>query len=221
MMSAPKFNALLICICVLLGAYGLSSRMSYTNITKQEDYLNKLDVAEITGKFAENDCKELRRDLPLCPYILQVEAVSDLLPEYHICKQKVRIKQVYAGDKDISIDDEIYILSRRWAIDVDKTENCIERGFVNVLKKGRDYLVFCTEKVNVKSDVPVYRTYEDSYITPVFCCDSIDNVIAPVSGDSTYVPYESVKNNEFFAADEKADQAWKDLKDHLFKIYDI
>lgn len=221
MNSTKIFIIVMVCANILLGAFGLISRMSYTDITRQEDYLNKLDVAEITGSFAENGCNDLKKNLPACSYIFRAEVVSGLEPEYHICKQKVRIKKVYAGMGSLENGEEIYILSQHWSFYFDQYESCIERGFVNVLKEGKDYLVFCDEHVDVQKDAPVYRLFEDSYIAPVFCYDTIDNVIAPVSGNSTYVPYESVKDNEFFPADAEANNAWFDLKDYLFKMYSL
>ena len=36
------------------------------------------------------------------------------------------------------------------------------------------------------------------FIAPVFSYTAHDNVIYPVSEESTYVPYEAVSDNEFF-----------------------
>lgn len=46
-----------------------------------------------------------------------------------------------------------------------------------------------------------------------------DNVISPVSGESTYVPYKEVSDNEFFAVDTEGLDAFLELKNFLLEKY--
>ena len=46
-----------------------------------------------------------------------------------------------------------------------------------------------------------------------------DNVIYPVSGESTYVPYKEVSDNEFFAVDTEGLDAFLELKNFLLEKY--
>ena len=44
-------------------------------------------------------------------------------------------------------------------------------------------------------------------------------MIYPVSGESTYVPYQEVSNNEFFAVDTEGLDAFLELKNFLMEKY--
>lgn len=47
----------------------------------------------------------------------------------------------------------------------------------------------------------------------------MENKVIKPSGETTYVPYTSVKNNEFFACTEAALAAWRDLKTEMLELY--
>lgn len=93
------------------------------------------------------------------------------------------------------------------------------RSFVNVMKLGKEYLVFLSEETeDIHADVPVYKLCEITFVPPVFRCDDegVEQKIVAVSEESTYVPYSEVKNNEFFGATEESHRAWEQLKEKIF-----
>ena len=218
-MKSKIFVGLLTAITVLLGLFGIVNRVSYTDVTSQEDYLSSFLVAEIPSEFAQAQIKVLKDELPLCQYIFSAKPIGELESMFNTCRQKVYIKRVYKGE--ILPGDEIYITSRRWSINIEGDERVISRGFVNIPQADREYLVFCNEKISAKGSIPVYKICEHSYITPIFCYDEIKNVIVPIdeNADSTYVPYILVKDNEFFAGDKEASDVWLDLKKSMLNLY--
>ena len=85
---------------------------------------------------------------------------------------------------------------------------------------GKEYLVFLSGKAeNLDGAEDIYRVYDESFISPVFSYDTYENVIAPVKGESTYVPYESVKNNEFFGCTEKTLESMNQIKEKMLAMY--
>jgi hypothetical protein len=61
--------------------------------------------------------------------------------------------------------------------------------------------------------------YDEFYIAPVFCYEEHQNVIIPTSGDSTYVPYKEVMDNEFFVTSEETLQVMNALKNQMLSLY--
>ena len=115
---------------------------------------------------------------------------------------------------------EVFITSQRWNLFLYDGEKSIERGFVNILKTDTDYLVFCSEMLQVQNqNAVVFRLFDDSYIAPVFCYENIENKVIEPTGETTYVPYTSVKHNEFFSCTELAMAAWSNLKTEMLKLY--
>ena len=206
---------------VLIGAaaFGLVKRQTYTDLCSEENYLDRLYVAEAISPLTENSCSDLEQVLPGVPYILRVSPTGEFENLFATSRQKVQIEEVYAGN-GLQKGDEIYLTSSQWRIVVELQPSALECSFVNIMKEGKEYLVFLTEKVRTDSEVlPVYRLYSNSMITPVFCYEDMENVIIPVGEGPTYVPYSQVKDNEFFSADEEGLEAWNSLKQKMLAAY--
>jgi hypothetical protein len=199
--------------------FGVVKRQTYTDWTKEEDYLERLQVAELLEKIAISSCDELSRTLPDCPVILRVSVTGDIEHLFHTGRQKVCVQEVYAGSGP-EIGQEIYLTFSSWSVSLDGDLDSIERGFVNIMKVGYEYLVFVSEKrESLEKSIPVYVIYNGSFIAPVFCYESQSNVIVPTKGETTYVPYAQVRNNEFFAVSETALEALEKLKSEMLSAY--
>lgn len=93
-------------------------------------------------------------------------------------------------------------------------------SFVNFMKDGADYLIFLSESIGYTKDgTEVFQLSQNHVIAPVFSYTAHDNVIYPVSEESTYVPYEAVSDNEFFAVDIDGLDAFLELKKSLVQMY--
>jgi hypothetical protein len=204
-------------VTLILAAIGISQKASYTDITGNGSYLSTIEVGEIPEELAEQECSNMRSVLPQQPIILRVTPVETVEQIFCASRQKVRVEQVFSGD-DIEVNDEIYLTSSNWALSLDETHPSMQRGFVNILDTEKTYLVFIKGKI-LDDSVPVYALYDDGYITPAFCYDTIENVIAIPSDDTTFVPYREVQNNEFFALSEKALNAMVSLKEQMITLF--
>lgn len=210
---------LTILVTLALSVWGWSYKDSYTDVTSDPHYLDSMVVAEIPEAFVLEDCSTLLDTLPQVEFILRVTPTESYEQLFGTGQQKVVVQEVYSGN-GVQSGQEIFITSRRWNLFLYDGEKSIERGYVNVMKSDADYLVFCSEIIEVENqDIKVLRLYEDSYIAPVFCYENIENKVVTPSGETTYVPYTSVKNNEFFACTEVAVTAWSDLKTEMLRLY--
>lgn len=205
-----------ICVLIASAAFGMIKRQSYTDILKEENYLEQLEVAELGEELSKRSCAQLAEILPDAPIILRVTAVEDIEHLFYAGRQKVKIQEVYVGS-GLKAGDEIYLTFDSWSISVD---NSVQRGFINVLKKEYEYLAFISEEIDTLYEtIPVYKLYGNNIIAPVFCYEDLQNVIVLTQGESTGVPYELVKDNEFFATTKGALEAWKDLKEKVLSDY--
>lgn len=208
-------------ICVILAAaiFGIVKKESYTNITGEENYLEQLYVAEIPEKLATNACSQMLTELPKVPFVLRVQSVGETEHLFGVSRQKVVVREVYEGN-ELEGGQEIYIWSRHWRLSLNGDYPSIERGFVNVMNDGSEYLIFATQEIDVPDEkIPIFELYDDSMITPMFCYEEKKNVIVETSGETTYVLYRQVKGNEFFGETEEALNAWKQLKTKMLALY--
>lgn len=217
-----KNKVFLIIVASLLGAaavFGLVFRFSYTNITAEENYLDKLQVGEIPEGICLVDCELLHQSLPEAPLILRVTPVAELEQHFGRSIHKVVVRQTFVSE-DVSVGDEIYITANGWRAIIRKDGWSTERNFVNVMREGSDYLVFLRDYDKIRwDDCTVYYLDENRVIAPVFCYDDIPNIVIPKSGSDTYVPYSEVRDNEFFAASQAGLDAWLSLKQEMLAAY--
>lgn len=220
------FPALVALALLAAALTGLIYRRTYTDVTAEEDYPNRVLVAEMPGALCENACALGREFLPTAPVILRVRVVGEIEDYYGVSQQKVRVREIFAGT-GLSVGDEIYLTceGKGWSVLARGRERPIplERMFVNFLRVGEDYLVFLKDDpVEVFADVPVYFLFLHQTrvcVAPVFCYQDTENVVVPTAGDSTYVPYYLVRDNEFFVDTEEGLAAWRALKADLLARY--
>ena len=211
---------LLFTVCVFLAAmvFGIVKRQTYTDLVRQKDYLEQIQVAELSERSAEFACTDMRMSLPETAVILRVEVTGEIEHLFQVDRQKAVIRQVYAGN-GLKTGEEVYIFSGHWQLSFVSPVS-IERGFVNIMEVGTEYLVFAEDVIeDWKTDVPLIKLYDDSLIAPVFCYEERQNVIMPISGDTTYVSYKDVKDNEFFMTSEEALSKVKELKKQMLALY--
>lgn len=207
---------------VLLAAmvFGMIKRQTYTDVLKQENYLEQMEIAELPERMADFTCSFMSQGMPKAPIILRVEVTGEIDYRMHAGRQKAVIRQIYAGEEP-KIGEEIYLYSERWHFEFNREPVAISTGFVNILEVGTEYLVFADEVFeDWETGLSVVRVYDgDFVITPVFCYEERQNVVLPTSGDTTYVPYKDVRNNEFFATSEEAMQKIVQMKKQMLSLY--
>lgn len=215
-----RIHLSIVIILILAFAFlGITKRQSYTNIGADEDYLSRMFVAELPQELVEQTCNDLLNNLPSANIVLRISPIEDMEHLFGCSQQKVCVQEVFSGTQ-VSVGEILYVTSAHWNLCIDDTLNSIELGFVNIMKKGYDYLIFLDEQVSVTKDqVPVYKLYEECTLTPIFCYDDFENITIPTTGISTYVPYNKVQNNEFFVTDELGLEMILSLKNVLLSRY--
>lgn len=198
---------------------GAVNRKSYTNYIESEG-VSHFAVAELPGAMAETDCQRMLEEIPEAPQILRISVQSDSEYFFGGSQQKVQAETVYSGSA-LKPGDIFYLTASQWSLTFNEPA-AIQRGFINFLEPGREYLVFLSDPLDkLTGDLPVFSLFGDTIIAPAFCCDEIENTIAPIEGDTLYVAYDQVKENEFFGADQAALDAWAQTKQKLLEMYGL
>lgn len=208
----------LLILVLLLGMYGLKYRGTYTDITQEENFWDDMYIAECAG--FEGILRRMESDLKNATHILRITPVSDMWYEHGKGHQTVRILQIFQGD-GLHTEQEIIVTNPATnSLVLWTKEKSLQQLFVNKLKMGKEYLLFCAGSVQMPEspETTVYLLSKDG-ISQVFCYDEVENVILPVDPNYTYVPYASVKNNEFFAADQETLDIWEEIKQAAIAQY--
>lgn len=208
-----------VCVFAAVLAFGIITKQTYTDLVKQENYLEKLQVAEFPESLSEKACAAMRQGLPDAAVILRVEVTGGIEHLFYVDRQKAVIKEIYAGS-GLEQGEEVYVFSRHWSLFLGNGEDAIERGFVNIMETGTEYLVFAEDVVsNEETDILSVRLCDDFLIAPVFCYREHQNVVVPVSGELTYVPYKDVADNEFFGTSEETLRMLGEVKSLMLSLY--
>ena len=129
---------------IAAAAWGISAKASYTDWSGEENYLDSFDVAEMLETTCVRACESMRENLDASPVIAQVTFTGDVEHLFHVSRQPVTVSKVFRGEA-LSEGDEIYLTSS-WRLLVNSSFRAIERGYVNIMKPGAEYLVFITEQ---------------------------------------------------------------------------
>lgn len=210
---------LTVCIYIAAMVFGIVKKQTYTDLTRQENYLSQMEVAELWEDAAESQCAKMCQRLPDAAIILRVKVTGEIEHLFNVDRQKAVIQEVYAGN-ELQQGDEAYIFSNHWQLILYEEPYSLERGYVNIMDVGSEYLVFAEEIIeDWEASIPAVKVYDDFLVAPVFCYEEHQNVIIPVSEDSRAVSYKDVMNNEFFVTSEKGLQAMNTLKSQMLSLY--
>lgn len=207
-------------VTVLIAAViiGILNKQTYTNITNMDNAMDNFSVAVLNNELVLNTIDRMEEDLPNANIILKVKAEGEVENMFKLYKQRVVVEEVYNGD-DIKKGDMIFIRAGQWRYYFD--DMSANMGFINLLEKDNEYLIFIKEKVN-SLDINDNNTYclVDTIIAPVFNYEDKENVIVKNSKDNCYVSYSEVRKNEFFVNSQDSLNKLEEFKHKLIKDYD-
>lgn len=197
---------------------GILSKQTYTNITQQDDVMDYFSVALLNSELASGAKRRMEEELPNANIILKVKAEGEIEHMFKRNKQLVSVTEVYKGE-NIKKGDKVFIVASNWQFFFD--DMTANMGFINLLEKDSEYLVFIDDKVKAL-DTNDNNTYHliDTIIAPVFNYKDKENTIIEVSDDNYYVPYSKVSKNEFFVSSKDALDKIENLKYKLLAKYD-
>ena len=209
-----------VCIYISAMVFGIVKRQTYTDLARQENYLSQIEVAELSEDSTESQCAKMSQSLPNSANILRVEVTGDIEHLFQVDRQKAVIQEVYAGT-GLQQGDEVYIFSRHWQFVLYDGSKSLQRGYVNIMEVGSEYLVFAEEVMeDWETGIPAVKLNDDFMVAPVFCYEEHQNVVIPIPEDvPTGVAYQDVMNNEFFVTSEKALQTINALKSQMLSLY--
>lgn len=214
-------GAFIVTMAALLAVacYGMYEKRTYTDVTRDASYLETVYAAEIPENLALSCCEEFERILPEASIVIKVSAVGELEHLARTGRQKVRVETVFQGE-GVWEGEEIYLTKNSWNFHPWMDGFAMDRGFVNVMEIGEEYLVFVGEQADGLGErIPVYELYGDNVIAPIFSYRTHDNQIAETNGVSTYVPYREISGNEFFAETQAGLDAFLSLKEDMLARY--
>lgn len=218
-MKQRIFLTVILCIFSSCLLFGIIKRQTYPDITSQNNYLDNLQVALLSESLVTVQCEMLEEAIPNVPIIVKVKAIEEIKHSFGISQQKVKILNVFKGN-ELQKDMELNVYSDRWQLSLSVEPKSLERGFVNIMEVGEEYLLFLDKQVkNLSDSTLVYRLCDDTFIAPVFGYKDRETAIAKTGETHTYVSYANVKNNEFFCDTELGHTIWKELKMKLFELY--
>ncbi len=194
-------------------------KRTYTNIAQDMSYLDEIFVAQLPENLCLNEANNMLKSLPSAPIILRVSVLDEVEHIGGTSRQLVKIEEVYKG-ADVKTAQNIYITCRRWSLSLFSEPYSIERGFVNIMETGEDYLIFIENQVDgLGEQIPVYQVFVENALAPIFSYQEHVNQISAVGSESTYVRYHEVSENEFFAVSQKGMDALIALKNEMTTLF--
>lgn len=205
----------------LSGIFGMVKRATYTDITAQDNYMDRLQTAVLPEEMAISCCEDVPKMLLDAPLVIKAKAVGEFEQLFHNTRQKIQVEKVFKGS-GIQEGSEVYVFSQEWSVSLSLEPASIECGFVDIMGEGEEYLIFLSgRELDSKEGVPMYEIYGETIINPVFCYKDKEEkaVKYDEKNEHTYVPYIEVKGNEFFCDSENGYKAWRELKEKLLREY--
>ncbi len=213
--------AFIITVCI-----GLYNKSFFTDYNEEEDPINHFLVALLPDEFAVRQVEVMDEMLDLSKIILAVQCEDTFTYRFASTTQKVRILSVFKGE-GLAEGDTIEIARAGTLISVSEElreqpgKGVINMGFVNEMIPGKTYLVFLHRQLQTWNEKSVIYIQSDRFlVAPIFCYEEIENTLAvPLDNETTYVNYDSVRNNEFFLSSEEAVQRFTELKRKFISKY--
>lgn len=212
-----KHLYIFIMIFTVAACIGLVKRITYTNATNKVEFMNEFKVATLSYENVVGNIERWRHELPNKNIVLKVQALGQIDYSFKTVIQNVKVLDVFSGE-NIQIGENIALASTGWRLYFD--DKTSDMGFVNFMSKDNEYLIFIDEKINtLSSNDEVYRISEEFLIPPIFNYKNTShNFVQPI-GESSYVPYEKVRGNEFFIATKESLDEIEKFKEELFEMY--
>ncbi len=209
----------LLCLTfVLIIVWGAGKKDSYTDIIHEEKFPDNMYVAELPEMLCKTECEKMFDELEKCSIILRVRPINEPEHLFKVDRQLVNIVASYKGD--LSSEETVYLYTPKWNVITFGDIKSLELSFVNILSEEHDYLVFCDNIMDqTQTDIPIVEICSRYLIVPAFCYDEIVNVASDTIGDSTYVKYNDVRENEFFATSQTGLNELVSLKHYLIEKY--
>ena len=164
-------------IVIVITVFGIFEKRTYTNIAEDKSYLDELYVAQLPENICLEETENLSVNLPQVPVIIRVSVLGDVEHIGGTSRQLVKVEDVYKGTEP-AVGQDLYLPCSRWSLSLYSEPYSIERGFVNIMEVGGEYLVFIENQVDgLGEKIPVYQVYVENAFTPIFSYQKHENNI--------------------------------------------
>ena len=100
-------------IVMVITAFGMFEKGTYTDIAEDKSYLDEIYVAQLPENICLDEAENLSKSLPLAPIIIRVSTLGDVEHIGGTSRQLVKVEEVYKGAES-EVGQEIYITCSRW-----------------------------------------------------------------------------------------------------------
>lgn len=133
-------SCFILLIVIVITVFGIFEKRTYTNIAEDKSYLDELYVAQLPENICLEETENLSVNLPQVPVIIRVSVLGDVEHIGGTSRQLVKVEDVYKGTEP-AVGQDIYLTCSRWSLSLYSEPYSIERGFVNIMEVGGEYLV--------------------------------------------------------------------------------
>ena len=158
-------SCFILLIVIVITVFGIFEKRTYTNIAEDKSYLDELYVAQLPENICLEETENLSVNLPQVPVIIRVSVLGDVEHIGGTSRQLVKVEDVYKGTEP-AVGQDIYLTCCRWSLSLYSEPYSIERGFVNIMEVGGEYLVFIENQVDgLGEKIPVYQVYVENAVS--------------------------------------------------------
>ena len=204
-----KLSVITVIILIPAIIAGIWCRRTFVDCNELKYYKIAPVATSVIAKASEN----LEGVINEAQHVLRVKCISAPLFTFKRMYQTVEVREVFEGE-GITVGDTIKITPCSSCIFT--ADNSINMGFVNAMKKDKEYLVLLNKKEVVRElKLELYPTAQ-ALIALIFAYE--DTVNAPV-GEVISVPYTKAQDNELFARTQEGLDIFLDIKQKVMERY--
>lgn len=209
-------STLIVVALITAIAIGIFFRQSYPNITAESNFLEEhFKVALWDLEFSPTISQTMKEELPNSSIIIRAKSIDNDFT-FKSFKQNVEVLEVYKGE-GLTKGEKIAITKGGWQLYFD--DMTANLNYLNLMQPGEEYLIFLEGTLENPYENNVLYLLPDLIIPPIFNYEDKDNVVINVPEDNLYVPYEKVKNNEFFVSSDETLESLMEAKHELLQKY--
>lgn len=196
---------------------GIVTGQAYTTVTAEPNVMDHFSVAVWDLDTTPTLLETMQKELPNSNHIIRAKSAGEMGYTFKNNRQYVEVLEVFQGE-GIEVGDKIAVTKLSWNFYFD--EMTAEVYFINIMLPENEYLIFLEEKLETidRKEINIYLLAE-WIIPPIFNYQDKENIVTPTPYDERYVPYDMVRDNEFFVRSEEALEALMEWKHGILAQY--
>lgn len=196
---------------------GIVTGQAYTTVTAEPNVMDHFSVAVWDLDTTPTLLETMQKELPNSNHIIRAKSAGEMGYTFKNNRQYVEVLEVFQGE-GIEVGDKIAVTTTSWFFIFD--EMWANTSFINIMQPENEYLIFLEEKLETvdRKESNIYLLPE-WIIPPIFNYQDKENIVTPTPYDERYVPYDMVRDNEYFVRSEEALEALMEWKHGILAQY--